>query len=108
MTANTKLSREQKNDRIEWLTALEYSDGEVATSGRFTVAKMADFPNSRMAHFSVSYCARDEKKIRRKVGEYYALKKLMDFAGDWITLPANISADDLVNTLDELNDYSFE
>ena len=104
--ANSKLTRDQKNMRIEWLTALKFSGGEIATAGRFTVVKVADFPGARMAHFSASYCAKDEQKIRRKVGEYYALKKLMDLAGNWIGLPEHITAQVFADSLSEMSEFS--
>lgn len=90
--SNSKLTREQKNDRIEWLTAMDYSGGDVAGYGSFTVAKMPDFKGSKMAQFSVSVCSDTEKKFRRKVGEYHALRRLFDCTGEWITLPNSIDA----------------
>jgi hypothetical protein len=105
MTANTKLTREQKDQRIEWLCELKFSGGEIATAGMITVAKRPAFPGSKMAHFSVSVCSDTEQKFRRKVGEYHALRRLMEFNGNWnngnwITLPARILASSFAYTLD--------
>lgn len=99
MTANTKLTKDQKAQRREWLGEMEYLGGEVATAGMFTVAKLPDFPGSKMAHYSVSVCSDTEMKFRRKVGEYHALRRLMEFNGNWITLPSYISALGLVAAL---------
>lgn len=107
MTANTKLTREQKDQRIEWLCELKFSSGEIANAGMFTVAKLPDFEGSKMAHFSVSVCSETEQKFRRKVGEYHALRRLMEFNGEWITLPASISAQELANSLDHSYKESF-
>lgn len=101
MTANTKLTREQKDQRIEWLCELKFSGGETANVGMFTVAKLPDFEGSKMAHFSVSVCSETEQKFRRKVGEYHALRRLMEFNGNWITLPNSITAASLANLLDD-------
>ena len=101
MTANTKLTREQKDQRREWLEELEYANGEIANAAMFTVAKLPDFQGSKMAHFSVSVCSDTEMKFRRKVGEYHALRKLMEFGGEWVTLPNNITAYALAENLYE-------
>lgn len=99
MMSNTKLTKKQKAQRREWLDELEYAGGEVQSSGVFTVAKLPDFHGSKMAHFSVSVCSDNEMKFRRKVGEYHALRRLMEFNGNWITLPSYISALGLVVAL---------
>ena len=103
MIANTKLTKDQKAERREWMDELEYAGGEVANAGNITVAKLSDFPGSKMAHFSVSVCSDTEKKFRRKVGEYHALRRLMEFNGSWITLPANITAYGLAVAIDNEN-----
>ncbi len=112
MTANTKLTKEQKAQRREWLDEMEYLGGEVANAGNITVAKLSDFPGSKMAHFSVSVCSDTEKKFRRKVGEYHALRRLMEFYGEWVTLPAVISAqqfaESLADTYEEANPTLFD
>lgn len=102
--ANTKLTREQKDFRIEWLSALEFSDGDIAACGRYTVVTVPMFPGSRMSQFLVSYCAKDEQKIRRKVGEYYVLEKMYGLGHTGITLPSYIGAMDLASILAEYDD----
>jgi hypothetical protein len=102
--ANSKLTREQKDSRIEWLSALQFSDGEIAACGRYTVAKLPMFPGSRMAQFIVSYCAKDEQKIRRKVGEFYALDKMYVLGDTGVTLPSHITAMDLASMLAEFDE----
>lgn len=112
MIANTKLTKDQKAERREWIDELEYAGGEVANAGMFTVAKLPDFAGSKMAHFSVSVCSDTEMKFRRKVGEYHALRRLMEFKGYWITLPAVISAqqfaESLADTYEEANPTFFD
>lgn len=97
--SNSKLTPEQKDTRKRWLNDLEYFNGEIATAGYFTVAKIPLFNGSRMANFSVSKRSLDEQKFRRKVGEYHALRKLLAYPNENILLPNEFSAMDFAQML---------
>lgn len=97
MSANTKLTAEQKVDRKEWLKELHEYGGDIGQMAPFTVAKVPEFEGSKMACFSVAVCSNEEQRFRRKVGEYHALRKMNNYK--FITLPAIITAQDLADTL---------
>lgn len=91
MMANTKLNINQKLHYKELLEEHFARGGDIAVSGNVTVCRMQRFPRSTMAKFAVSVCSDNEKKFRHKVGEYYALKRLLVF-GQYVQMPADISA----------------
>lgn len=89
--ANSKLDKYQK----AWLATEKQRKGlTFGYADRFTVARFEEFPGARMACYSISYAAIDEQKIRRKVGEYWALVK-RTFGS--ITLPAKFTAQDVAD-----------
>lgn len=100
MTANTRLTKEQKQDRKIMLNSLKEYDGEIASIGRFCVAKWPEFPNSKMSLFAFATCSDKERKNRRKVGEYFALNRLRQ--DESVKLPSFISAEEFARMLDEL------
>lgn len=99
MTANSRLTKNQKAERRAHLHTLFHAYGDIASSGRYTVAKMPEFFGSKMARYSVSVCSKDEIKFRRKVGEYHALVRLFNW-NECITLPNNITPFHLTSILD--------
>lgn len=99
MTANTKLTKEQKAQRKEWLNEFKTFNGELAFCGAFTVAKVSEFPGSKMAFFSVSVCSDKEQKFRRKVGEYHAMRNMLDIE-EYVKLPSIVSALHFAEMLD--------
>lgn len=101
MTANTRLTKEQKQDRKELKKFLRELNGEIGTCDPFTVAKASEFKGSKMAQFSVSMCSQDESKFRRKVGEYHALTKLLLPTNNYVILPAVISAQSFAEYLND-------
>lgn len=86
MTANTKLNPEQKRLRKSMMALLVENGGFIYQTGRVTVAKLPEFPDSKMAKFSVSICSESETKFRRKVGEFHALRKMFQ-DGEYVKLP---------------------
>lgn len=54
-----------------------------------TVAVLPHFPGATFAKLAVAYCGKDERKFRRKVGQFWVLNRL-NF-GEYITLPIDIA-----------------
>lgn len=101
--ANTKLDKDTK----AWLKQAKQDYECRLTFGygnRFTVARIEEFPGASMACFAVSYASQDEQKVRRKVGEWYALNKL--HAGSVIKLPAKFAAQDVADMFVELDNWN--
>ena len=82
--ANSKLTREQKNERKEMLSMFEFAWGYFHIAYGVTLAIM---PVNKMAQVSVSIMSEDGQKFRRKVGEYHALNRMN--CGEYITIPAD-------------------
>ena len=73
MQSNSKLTDYQKSLRKQMLAQFA---GVLATSGRVTVA--LERTGEKMGRFSLAIASEDERKIRRKVGEFYALNRFDD------------------------------
>ena len=84
--ANTKLTGIMKSARKEMLADFSAAGGKLFNFEGFTVAIKPAFIGSTMAIVSVSCASPDEQKTRRKVGEFYALSKILD-QGEFIQLP---------------------
>lgn len=69
--ANSKLTREQKEYRKEFISRLKKCAGVVVQYGNVTCVLLRT--GECMGDFSVAIASPDEQKIRRKVGEYMAL-----------------------------------
>lgn len=67
MQSNTKLNPMQKDARVNMRALFE---GQLLQNGQTTVAYVE---RGNTVEFSLSVCSPDEKKFRRKVGEYHAL-----------------------------------
>jgi len=80
MASNSKLDSHGKLMRKEYLQFLAWDSGAIVTStdGRVTLAFKPEFVGSRMLRLAISYCSPDEIKVRRKVGEYMALRRLYE------------------------------
>lgn len=107
MAKQTKLTPEQKTFRKDILFAYNDAEGfEIATSecGRVTVAKIDEFPGSRMACFSVSIASPTEPRVKRKVGEYWALYRMK--TGQTVILPGTISAADFAQSIADTPGFS--
>ncbi len=72
MSSNSKLNPDQKCERKAWLADLPKGATIETTSCGVTVLAVPDGVVTRL-YSSVS--SGDEKKIRRKVGEYWALSR---------------------------------
>lgn len=55
--------------------------------GPLTICAVPVFPGSRMISISMAWASPNEKKIRRKVGEFYALRRW--YSGKSIQIPLN-------------------
>lgn len=71
MQSNSKLTHHQKN--IFKIMRAESPDVDFATLGNTTIAFK---PSGNLIEFSTAICAYNEKKFRRKVGKYIALRRL--------------------------------
>ena len=84
--SNTKLSTGEKLERKDMKAEFLANGGQLFSHGRVTLAAM---PMGNTFRVAVSIASLDEQKVRRKVGEYYAL-----LAFEWgETIPADIEAD---------------
>lgn len=90
MTSNSKLNVLQKQIRRENKAAFDRAGGVLARVDGVTVALVRTGENTGM--FSVSVASRDEKKDRRKVGEFYALKRWANLQ----ELPCRLASKELV------------
>jgi hypothetical protein len=70
MASNTKLTPQQKIARKTYLYTAGAMDIQVLNNGETTIAFR---PMGNTVEFSLSVMGPDERKFRRKVGEYYAL-----------------------------------
>ena len=88
MSKQTKLTAQQKLERKELLAYFLENQGMIYSSEEngITVAVLPHFPGSRFVKLSVAYMAMDEKKFRVKVGEFLAMRRLID--GEYICIPA--------------------
>lgn len=73
--ANSKLTREQKGYRKEYISCLKECAGVIVQNGYVTCVLRRT--GERMGEFSVAIASPDEQKFRRKVGEYMALYRWM-------------------------------
>lgn len=96
MSSNSKLTPEQKQTLKMW-KALLPKDATLKALGRMTVLCV---PGGNVTHVYSSVASRDEKKIRRKVGEFYALQR-------WTCQPGFILPGwwDAHEVLEVLNNY---
>ena len=73
--ANSKLTREQKWCRKEFISRLKECAGVLVQNGYVTCVLRRT--GERMGEFSVAIASPEEQKFRRKVGEYMALYRWM-------------------------------
>lgn len=73
MSSNSKLCDFMKAYHKETLQYFKSTGGHVVNDGITTIAYTQISPN--LVEFTTSICSPDEIKFRRKVGEYYALKR---------------------------------
>lgn len=75
--SNSKLNEFQKAKRKSMLSELHNAGGWLHSDYGVTLCIMPEFAGSKMARVSVSVASEDEQKVRRKVGEYWALHRMM-------------------------------
>lgn len=80
MSSNTKLARGDKFLLKEFKRGNPGAAFATSEDGRVTVLVMPHETMS-MGHFTVSIASENEKKIRRKVGEFEALRRYWDGMG---------------------------
>ena len=80
MSSNTKLARGDKFLLKEFKRGNPEASFGVSEDGRVTVL-VVPHPSLNMGHFTVSVASENEKKIRRKVGEFEALRRYWDGMG---------------------------
>lgn len=102
--SNSKLVPFQKEARKTMLATLGDNGGKVFYFADYgiTIAIEPVFKGSKTATVSVSTASENETKLRRKVGEFYALAKLYDDM--YITVPLQPDcyesfADGLINLI---------
>lgn len=74
MFSNSKLTEYEKAERKRFKAELLAAGGVLVLVGAVTVA--LERTGRTSGHFAVSIASPDEKKIRRKVGEYHALARM--------------------------------
>ena len=99
-TSNTKLTKDEKEDRKQLLACLKHEEGEIFSypEHNATIVVVPEFKGSNMVRVSVSYSSPNEKKFRRKVGEYYALCNMFD-CEEFIKVPLKYGYDELADHL---------
>lgn len=97
--SNTKLSKLQK-ESLKTLKA-EYPEAKIFSfpMENCTIVMGAVFPGSRMVKIGISWASPNEKKFRRKVGEYNAM---LNYEFSTFQMPCNgldfeLLAQDLAN-----------
>ena len=105
MSSNTKLSHGDKFLLKEFKRDNPEAAFATSEDGRVTVL-VVPHPSLNMGHFTVAIASENEKKIRRKVGEFEALRRYWD----GMSQPVNTQyhqADDIAwniaHTLDGFN-----
>lgn len=100
MRANTKLTKEQKAERKAWMQELHSASGHIYTnvSGTVTMVVMPENSGSRIVLATFAVASPNEEKIRRKVGEYHALRRMfMEYK--YVKLPTFSSFQGVVDNL---------
>lgn len=103
--SNSKLTPEQKT----WLAKAKERNPNIAfsTVGRVTVAVKPHSGGLDNGQFSVSIASKQEKKVRRKVGEFWAANRLVYDYGMPVDLSAFGHAEDAAYSLAALLDSGY-
>lgn len=75
--SNSKLTKFQKAERKSMRSELHNAGGWLHSDYGVTLSILPEFAGAKMARVSVSVASEDEQKVRRKVGEYWALHRMM-------------------------------
>lgn len=89
--SNSKLDKIQKAERKSMLSELHNAGGWLHSDYGVTLCVVPEFAGSKMARVSVSVASEDEQKVRRKVGEFWALQRMA--YGDSILVPMSAVID---------------
>ncbi len=95
MASNSKLSPNQKADRKAWLADLPLDATMVTSVCGVTILAV---PDGNVTRFYSSVSSPDEKKIRRKVGEYWALER-WQYGRDGFLMPGSWTAEEMLEQL---------
>lgn len=92
-TVNSKLTKEEKMYHSYWMRYMSDLGGLVFSSPDtgITLALLEEFPGSRMMLVSISIAESREKKFRAKVGEYHALRRMLE-ENQYIKVPSIFGA----------------
>ena len=93
MASNSKLNPAQKADRKAWLEALPPDATMITSVCGVTILAV---PDGNVTRFYSSVSSMDEKKIRRKVGEYWALDRWIGGLADGFFMPGLWTADEML------------
>lgn len=89
--SNSRLNAFQKSNRKAMKDGILENGGIIHSSDHtgVTLVILSDFPGSCMGRMAVSIQSPDERKFRRKVGEFYALQRF-EF-GEHIPVPMDMA-----------------
>ena len=95
MASNSKLNPDQKADRKAWLADLPPNATMVTSVCGVTILAV---PDGNVTRFYSSVSSPDERKVRRKVGEYWVLyRRATD--QDGFLMPGSWTADEMLEQL---------
>lgn len=88
--SNSRLNAFQESNRKAMKDGILENGGIIHSSDHtgVTLVILSDFPGSCMGRMAVSIQSPDERKFRRKVGEFYALQRF-EF-GEYIPVPMDM------------------
>lgn len=95
--SNSKLTKFQKAERKSMLSDLHNNGGWLHSDHGVTLCVVPEFAGSKMARVSVSVASEDEQKVRRKVGEYWALHRMMHCEFIIVPIQSVVSCEQLEN-----------
>jgi hypothetical protein len=95
MASNSKLSPNQKADRKAWMADLPLDATMITSVCGVTVLAV---PDGNVTRFYSSVSSPDEVKVRRKVGEYWALYR-REWGQDGFLMPGSWTAEEMLEQL---------
>ena len=96
MSSNSKLNPDQKAERKAWLADLPLDATMITSVCGVTVLAV---PDGNVTRFYSSVSSPDEVKVRRKVGEYWALYRWAGGLGDGFMMPGSWTAEEMLEQL---------
>jgi hypothetical protein len=95
MASNSKLNPDQKAERKAWLADLPLDATMITSVCGVTILAV---PEGNVTRFYSSVSSPDERKVRRKVGEYWALAR-WHYAMDGFLMPGSWTAEEMLEQL---------